>query len=287
MTTNKTAGRVSSVMQENRLFPPPAEFSKRARIGSMEDYKRLYAAALADPEAFWHERAQALPWMKPYAKVLDWQPPVAKWFVGGHTNASAACLDYQIAAGRGDKTALVWVGEPVGERKAYTYRELHAEVCRFAAGLESLGIKAGDVVSIYMPMTPELVIAMLACARIGAVHSVIFGGFSSEAIADRNHDAKAVAVITADGGWRRGAQLPLKKNVDAALASTAHPPTTVKHVIVLERTGQPVDMVPGRDVWWHDLVAGQPADKPPAAMDSEAPLFILYTSGSTGKPKGI
>jgi len=286
-TTNKTAGRVSSVMQENRLFPPPAEFSKRARIGSLEEYKRLYAAALADPEAFWHERAQALPWMQPYAKVLDWQPPVAKWFVGGHTNASAACLDHQIAAGRGDKTALVWVGEPVGERKTFTYRELHAEVCRFAAGLESLGIQPGDVVSIYMPMTPELVIAMLACARIGAVHSVIFGGFSSEAIADRNHDAKAVAVITADGGWRRGAQLPLKKNVDAALASRANGPTTVKHVIVLERTGQPVDMVPGRDVWWHDLVAGMPADKAPTPMDSEAPLFILYTSGSTGKPKGI
>jgi len=286
-TTNRAAGRVASVMHENRLFPPPAEFSKRARIGSLEEYKRLYEAALANPEAFWHERAQALPWMKPYAKVLDWQPPVAKWFVGGHTNASAACLDHQIAAGRGDKTALVWVGEPVGERRTFTYRELHAEVCRFAAGLESLGIQAGDVVSIYMPMTPELVIAMLACARIGAVHSVIFGGFSSEAIADRNHDAKAVAVITADGGWRRGAQLPLKKNVDAALASTANGPTTVKHVIVLERTGQPVDMVPGRDVWWHDLVAGKPADKPATAMDSEAPLFILYTSGSTGKPKGI
>ena len=286
-TTSKAAGRVASVMQEDRLFPPPAEFSKRARIGSLADYQRLYDAALADPEAFWHERAQALPWMKPYSKVLHWEPPVAKWFVDGHTNASAACLDHQIAAGRGDKTALVWVGEPVGERKTYTYRELHAEVCRFAAGLEKLGVKAGDVVSIYMPMTPELVIAMLACARIGAVHSVIFGGFSSEAIADRNHDAKAVAVITADGGWRRGAQLPLKKNVDAALASTANGPTTVKHVIVLKRTGQPVDMVPGRDVWWHDLVAGMPADKAPTPMDSEYPLFILDPSGSTGKPKGI
>jgi acetyl-CoA synthetase len=283
----KAAGRVASVMQEDRLFPPPAEFSKRARIGSLAEYKKLYDEAAADPEAFWHERAQALPWMKPYSKVLHWEPPHAKWFVGGHTNASAACLDHHIAAGKGDKIALVWVGEPVGERREYTYRQLHAEVCRFAAGLEKLGIKAGDVVSIYMPMTPELVIAMLACARIGAVHSVIFGGFSSEAIADRNHDAKAVAVITADGGWRRGAQLPLKKNVDAALASTANGPTTVQHVIVLKRTGQPCDMVPGRDVWWHDLVAGMPADKPPTPMDSEAPLFILYTSGSTGKPKGI
>jgi acetyl-CoA synthetase len=281
------AGKVASVMQEDRLFPPPAEFSRRSRIGSLADYKKLYDEAAADLEGFWHSRAQALPWMKPYSKVLHWEPPHAKWFVDGHTNASAACLDHHIAAGKGDKIAMVWVGEPVGERREYTYRQLHAEVCRFAAGLEKLGIKAGDVVSIYMPMTPELVIAMLACARIGAVHSVIFGGFSSEAIADRNHDAKAVAVITADGGWRRGAQLPLKKNVDAALASTANGPTTVKHVIVLKRTGQPCDMVPGRDVWWHDLVAGMPADTPPAAMDSEAPLFILYTSGSTGKPKGI
>jgi acetyl-CoA synthetase len=283
----KAAGRVASVMQEDRVFPPPAEFSKQARIGSLADYQKLYDAAAADLEGFWHSRAQALPWMKPYSKVLHWEPPVAQWFVGGHTNASAACLDQHIAAGKGSKTAMVWVGEPTGERREYTYSQLHAEVCKCAGGLEKLGVKQGDVVSIYMPMTPELVIAMLACARIGAVHSVIFGGFSSEAIADRNHDAQAVAVITADGGWRRGAQLPLKKNVDAALASPSHPPTTVKHVIVLKRTGQPCEMVPGRDVWWHDLVAGMPADKAPAAMDSEAPLFILYTSGSTGKPKGI
>ena len=280
---HKAAGRVASVMQESRVFPPSAEFSSRARIGSLEDYQRIYEEAARDPEGFWHARAQQLPWMKPYSKVLDWQPPSAKWFVGGHTNASAACLDAHVAAGRGEKTAMVWVGEPTGERRTYTYRELLAEVCRCAAGLQKLGIKAGDVVSIYMPMTPELVISMLACARIGAVHSVIFGGFSSEAIADRNEDAKAVAVITADGGWRRGAQLPLKKNVDEALKKSP----TVKHVIVLKRTGQPVEMVPGRDIWWHDLVAGMPADTPPVAMDSEAPLFILYTSGSTGKPKGI
>ena len=183
------AGKVASVMQEDRLFPPPAEFSRRARIGSLADYKKLYDEAAADLEGFWHSRAQALPWMKPYSKVLHWEPPHAKWFVDGHTNASAACLDHHIAAGKGDKIAMVWVGEPVGERREYTYRQLHAEVCRFAAGLEKLGIRAGDVVSIYMPMTPELVIAMLACARIGAVHSVIFGGFSSEAIADRNHAA--------------------------------------------------------------------------------------------------
>jgi len=281
------AGKLSSVMTEVRVFPPPAEFSQRARIGSLDDYRRIYDAAADDPDAFWHERAMALPWMKAYTQVLDWQPPEAKWFVGGQTNASAACLDAHIKAGKGDKTAIVWVGEPTGERKTYTYRELHAEVCRFAAGLKKLGVQPGQVVSIYMPMTPELVIAMLACARIGAVHSVIFGGFSSEAIADRNQDAQAVAVITADGGWRRGAQLPLKKNVDEALASKSHAPTTVKHVIVLKRTGQPVEMVPGRDVWWHDLVEGMPSDLAPTAMDSEAPLFILYTSGSTGKPKGI
>ena len=286
-TPQKAAGRVASVMQEDRVFPPPADFSRRARIGSLEDYRKLYDEAARDPSGFWRARAESLPWMKPYSQVLDWKPPVAKWFVDGRINASAACLDAHVAAGRGDKTAIVWVGEPTGERRTYTYRELHAEVCRCAAGLEKLGVKAGDVVSIYMPMTPELVIAMLACARIGAVHSVIFGGFSSEAIADRNHDAKAVAVITSDGGWRRGTQLPLKKNVDDALVSKSHPPTTVRHVIVLKRTGQPVDMVPGRDVWWHDLVAGMPADKAPAAMDSESPLFILYTSGSTGKPKGI
>ena len=281
--SEKAAGRVASVMQESRVFPPSADFSSRARIGSLEEYRRIYDEAARDPEGFWHARAQLLPWMKQYAKVLDWQPPTAKWFVDGHINASAVCLDAHVAAGRGDKTALVWVGEPTGERRTYTYRELLAEVCRCAAGLQKLGIKPGEVVSIYMPMTPELVIAMLACARVGAVHSVIFGGFSSEAIADRNEDAKAVAVITADGGWRRGTQLALKKNVDEALKKSP----TVKHVIVVKRTGQPVDMVPGRDIWWHDLVAGMPDDTPPVAMDSESPLFILYTSGSTGKPKGI
>ena len=283
MDMQRPAGTVASIMQEDRLFPPPAEFSARARIGSMEDYSRLYAEVARDPQAFWHSRAQSLPWMTPYSSVLDWKPPHAQWFVGGRTNASAACLDQHINAGRGDKTALVWVGEPTGERREYTYSQLHAEVCRCAAGLRTLGIKPGEVVSIYMPMTPELVIAMLACARIGAVHSVIFGGFSSEAIADRNADAQAVAVITADGGWRRGAQLALKKNVDVALTKSP----SVRHVVVLRRTGQAIDMVPGRDVWWHDLVAGMPTDTPAEPMDSEAPLFILYTSGSTGKPKGI
>jgi acetyl-CoA synthetase len=281
--SNAGSGHIHTVMQEERVFPPPGDFSAKARIGSLEDYQRLYDEARNDPDGFWDARARELPWSTPYTQVLDWQPPVARWFVDGKINASAACVDHQIARGHGDKPAIIWVGEPEGERKVLTYHELQQEVCRAAAGFASLGIKAGDVVSIYMPMTPELVIAMLACARIGAVHSVIFGGFSSEAIAERNNDAEAVAVITADGGWRRGSMLPLKANVDEALEKSP----SVKHVIVLKRTGQPVEMVKGRDIWWDDLVKNMPWDTPAVPMDSESPLFILYTSGSTGKPKGI
>jgi acetyl-CoA synthetase len=277
------SGHVHTVMQEDRLFPPPGDFSEKARIGSLEEYRRLCDEARNDPDGFWDARARELPWTTPYTQVLDWQPPVARWFVDGKINASAACVDHQVARGHAEKPAIIWVGEPEGERRVLTYHELQQEVCRTAAGLASLGIKAGDVVSIYMPMTPELVIAMLACARIGAVHSVIFGGFSSEAIAERNNDAQAVAVITADGGWRRGSMLPLKANVDEALAKSP----SVKHVIVLRRTGQPVEMFEGRDIWWHDLVEKMPWDTPAVPMDSESPLFILYTSGSTGKPKGI
>jgi len=280
---DKAAGRVASVMQENRLFPPPQEFSRRSRIGSMEAYQALYDEAANDPTSFWAERAQSLPWMKPYEEVLRWNSPHVEWFVGGQTNASAACVDQHVEAGLGDKTAIVWVGEPTGERRTITFRELQEEVSKAAAGLSRLGVKQGDVVSIYMPMTPELVIGMLACARIGAVHSVIFGGFSSESIADRNNDAQAVAVITADGGWRRGSALPLKANVDEAVKKSP----TVKHVVVLKRTGQEVTMVDGRDVWWHDMVNAESGDFAPVPMDSESPLFILYTSGSTGKPKGI
>ncbi|MBT7729563.1 MAG: AMP-binding protein, partial [Planctomycetaceae bacterium] len=247
---DKAAGRVASVMQENRLFPPPQEFSDRSRIGSMKAYQALYDEAANNPTSFWAERAQSLPWMKPYEEVLRWNTPHVEWFSGGQTNASAACVDQHVEAGLGDKTAIVWVGEPTGERRTITFRELQEEVSKAASGLSRLGVKQGDVVSIYMPMTPELVIAMLACARIGAVHSVIFGGFSSEAIADRNNDAQAVAVITSDGGWRRGSALPLKANVDKAVKKSP----TVKHVVVLKRTGQEVTMVNGRDVWWHDMV---------------------------------
>ena len=272
---DKAAGRVASVMQEHRSFPPSKEFSSRSRIGSMEAYQALYEQAANDPNGFWAERAQSLPWMKPYDEVLRWAAPHAEWFVGGQTNASAACVDQHVEAGFGDKTAIVWVGEPTGDRRTITFRELQKEVSKAAAGLSRLGVKQGEVVSIYMPMTPELVIAMLACARIGAVHSVIFGGFSSEAIADRNNDAQAVAVITADGGWRRGSALPLNANFDEAVKKS----TTVKHVVVLKRTGQEVTMVDGRDVWWHDMVNAESEDFAPVPMDSESPLFILYTSG--------
>ena len=275
-------GQIDTVMQEERLFPPPAEFVSRARIGSMEAYEKLWQQAHDDPEGFWGELAQELHWFKPFDKVLDWKEPFAAWFVGGQTNASYNCLDVHLSGERRTKPALIWEGEP-GDTRTLTYEELHQEVCKFANALKSLGFKQGDVASIYMPMVPELAIAMLACARIGVVHSVIFGGFSAEAIADRNQDCNAKLMITADAGWRRGSELPLKANVDEALEKSP----TVEKCIVLKRVGNDVTMKEGRDLWWHDLVAEASADCPAEPMDSEAPLFILYTSGSTGKPKGI
>jgi acetyl-CoA synthetase len=276
------AGQLDTVMQEARLFPPPLEFAARANIASMAAYEKMWRDASANIEDFWGRLAKELHWFTPFSTALEWNEPFAKWFVGGKTNASYNCLDAHLATPTRNKPALIWEGEP-GEKQTLTYQQLHREVCKFANVLKSLGLKQGDVASIYMPMTPELVIAMLACARIGVVHSVIFGGFSSEAIADRNNDAKAKIVITADGGWRRGLQLPLKANVDAALAKSP----TVKHCIVLRRLGNSIQMQPGRDHWWHDLMAAASADCPAEPLDSEAPLFILYTSGSTGKPKGI
>ena len=279
---SKATGQLDTVMQESRMFPPPADFSAQARIKSMAEYEALWKEADADIEAFWGKHAQELHWFEPYNKVLEWKEPFAQWFVGGKTNASYNCLDAHLETWRKNKAALIWEGEP-GDTRTLTYQQLHREVCKFANVLKSLGMKQGDVASIYMPMTPELVIAMLACARIGVVHSVIFGGFSSEAIADRNNDAKAKLVITADYGWRRGQELPLKKNVDQALAKSP----TVEKCVVLKRTGNPVHMEAGRDLWWHDLMAEVSADCPAVPLDSETPLFILYTSGSTGKPKGI
>jgi acetyl-CoA synthetase len=275
-------GQIDTVMQETRVFPPPKEFAARARIGSLAAYEKMWREAADDTEAFWGKLAGELHWFRPFEKVLEWNEPDAKWFVGGRTNVSYNCLDVHLDTPRKNKTALVWEGEP-GDSRRLTYAQLHGEVCRFANVLKKLGIGRGHVVSIYMPMVPELVIAMLACARLGAIHSVIFAGFSAEAIADRNNDAGAKLQLTSDFGWRRGQELPLKQNVDEALKKSP----TVKHCIVLKRTGTAVTMQPGRDHWWHDLVAQAPPDCPAEELDSETPLFILYTSGSTGKPKGI
>jgi len=276
------SGQIVNVMKEARLFPPPAEFAAKAHIGSMEQYEELWNEANNDLEGFWDRYARELHWFKPYTKVLDWKAPFAKWFVGGQTNVSYNCLDVHLTTPRRNKAALIWEGEP-GDTRVMTYQMLHTEVCKFANVLKSLGVAKGDRVAMYMPMVPELAIAMLACARIGAVHSVVFGGFSSEAIADRNNDAKTKLQITADAGWRRGKEIPLKHNVDAALEKSP----TVEKCIVLRRTGCKVDMQEGRDLWWHELMAKASPDCPAEPVDSEAPLFILYTSGSTGKPKGV
>ncbi len=277
------AGQIDSIMQEDRLFTPSEEFAAAAHIGSMEQYQSLWNEAAGDSEAFWDKLAkEELHWFEPYEKVLEWEPPYAKWFVGGKTNVSYNCLDVHLDSWRKNKAAIVWEGEP-GDTVTLTYAELHREVCKFSNVLKSLGIRQGDVVSIYMPMTPELAIAMLACARVGAIHSVIFGGFSAEAIAERNNDAQAKLQITADAGWRRGKQLPLKETVDEALKKAP----TVEKCVVLRRTGADVEMLKGRDFWWDELMDEASADCPALPVDSENPLFILYTSGSTGKPKGI
>jgi acetyl-CoA synthetase len=287
MSESSSSG-IESSQQENRLFPPPPAFSAKAHIKSRAEYDRMYRESIDNPETFWGEIAGQLHWFKKWDKVLEWNAPNAKWFVGGKTNLSYNCLDRQIEAGRGDKTAIIWEGEPASagggpEVRKITYRELRDQVCRFANGLKKLGVKRGDRITIYMPMVPEAAVAMLACARLGAAHSVIFGGFSSQAIADRVEDAKSNLIITADGGFRRGTVVPLKNNVDEALKKTS----LVKNVIVLKRSGNQVGWTEGRDIWWGDLVKDQSADCPAEQMDSEDLLYVLYTSGSTGKPKGI
>jgi acetyl-CoA synthetase len=272
---------ITSVLKETRLFPPPAEFAAHAHVDAAER-ARLAAWAEADPDAFWAEQAKSLHWFEPWTQVLDWtNAPHARWFVGGRLNASDNCIDRHLAA-RGNKAAIIFEGEP-GDSRTLTYRQLHREVCQFANALKTLGVGPGDRVTIYMPMIPEAAIAMLACARIGATHSVVFGGFSADAVADRNNDARSKLVITADGGWRRGKVVPLKANVDAALEKSP----TVETCVVFNRCDTAVEMKPGRDVWWHDLTAAASADCPAEPLDSEHPLFILYTSGSTGKPKGV
>ena len=281
--TDTAAGQVDHVLDETRLFPPPAEFTEKALIKTQEQYEQLYAAARDDRDGFWKQQAlDHLHWFEPFNEVCRWDAPHAEWFVGGKTNASYNCLDRNIDNGLGDKPAIIWEGEP-GDTRTLTFNELRTEVSKCAAALKELGIGVGDVVSIYMPMTPELAIAMLACARIGAVHSVIFAGFSAESIADRNIDANAKMVITSDGLYRRGKVLPLKKTVDEALEKSP----SVEKCLVLNRVGNEVSMKDGRDVWWHDVVDKQSGDLPAEPLDSETTLFILYTSGSTGKPKGI
>ncbi|MDX2245062.1 MAG: acetate--CoA ligase, partial [Leptolyngbyaceae cyanobacterium bins.302] len=276
---------IESILHEDRLFHPPAEFSQHAKIKSLAEYQQLYDKAKADPQAFWAELAATeLHWLQTWDTVLDWQPPFVKWFVNGKINISYNCLDRHLTTWRRNKAALIWEGEP-GDCRTLTYAQLHREVCQFANVLKQLGVQKGDRVGIYMPMIPEAAIAMLACARIGAPHSVVFGGFSAEALRDRLVDAEAKLVITADGGWRKDAIVPLKDQVDKALANTAAP--SVKNVLVVKRTAQAVHMEPGRDHWWHDLQQGASADCPAEPMDSEDMLFILYTSGSTGKPKGV
>ncbi len=280
--TSPSASHITSVLKENRTFPPPPDFAARAHIKSTADYEALWQRAHDDPDGFWAAQAERLHWFRRWDRVLEWNEPHAKWFVGGQLNVSYNCLDRHLAGPRRTKTAILWEGEP-GDTRKLTYEELHREVCKFANVLKAQGLKAGDRVTIYMPMVPELPIAMLACARIGVTHSVIFGGFSADAVADRNSDAQARMVITADGGWRRGKLVPLKENVDAALARSP----TVEKCIVLNRCDQKVNMQAGRDLWWHDLMAGASADCEAVPLDSEHPLYILYTSGSTGKPKGI
>ncbi|HEY8515052.1 MAG TPA: acetate--CoA ligase [Candidatus Binatia bacterium] len=274
---------IESVLKEDRKFPPPEAFAREAHVKSFADYEKMYAAAEKDPEGFWAGIASSqLDWFEPWTKVLDWQPPFAKWFVGAKINATYNCLDRHLGTWRRNKAALIWEGEP-GDSRTLTYQQLHHEVCQAANVLKALGVKAGDRVGLYMPLIPELAIAMLACARIGATHSIVFGGFSAEAVRDRMNDAQAKVVITADGGWRRGSIVPLKANVDAALTGCP----SVETVLVVRRTGENVPMAPGRDRWWHEEMARASAKCEPEPLDSEQPLFILYTSGTTGKPKGV
>ena len=278
------SNNIQSTLVENRVFKPAKEFSKKARISSMAQYQKMWKESIDQPEKFFAREAAELSWQKKWTKVLQWKCPDAKWFVGGKLNVAENCLDRHLGTARANKAAIIWQGEPTGEKRTLTYAQLHREVCLFANVLKRNGAKKGTRVIIYMPMVPEAAIAMLACARIGAMHSVVFGGFSAESIKDRVLDSGATIIVTSDGGYRRGAVVPLKKNVDDALKGNDTP---IKKVVVFRRTGQDVHIEEGRDVWWHREMEYVNADCPAAQLDSETPLFILYTSGSTGKPKGI
>jgi acetyl-CoA synthetase len=273
---------IESVSQEQRVFSPPEAFAGAARVPSYDAYLQMYKRSIDDPEGFFRDQAKELRWTKEPTQILEWNPPFAKWFADGTLNLADNCLDRQVSSTRADKTAIIWEGEP-GEVRKFTYRELLTEVSKFANVLESLGIQKGDRVGIYMGMVPEAAIAMLACARIGAVHSVVFGGFAAEAVRDRMNDAQAKAVITQDGAWRRGAVVPLKPQVDKAVDQCP----TVEHVIVYERTKNDVEWKAGRDHKWSELMAKASAKHVAPALPAEHPLFILYTSGTTGKPKGV
>jgi acetyl-CoA synthetase len=280
MTEQTTS--IDSILQEQRKFEPAPNFCEKAHVQSLEQYERLYRESIEEPEQFWGRVAGELHWFRKWDRVLEWDAPWAKWFVGGELNLSYNCLDRHVQTWRKNKAALVWEGEP-GEVRTLTYQQLHLEVQKFSNVLKSLGIKKGDRVAIYMGMTPELAIAMLACARIGAPHSVVFGGFSANALVDRIHDSQAVAVITQDGSFRRGGEVKLFPAVEEALQSCP----SVKHVVVYKRTGTAINMKSGRDHWWHELMAKASDDCPAEPLDAEHPLFILYTSGTTGKPKGV
>ena len=269
---------IEVLLDEQRVYPPPEDFRNQAWVRD----ESIYREAEADPEAFWAAQAERLDWTRRWDQVLDWKPPFARWFVGGKLNASVNCLDRHLASGRGDRPAILWEGEP-GDRKTLTYADLHREVCRFTNVLRGLGVQKGDRVAIYLPMIPELPVAMLACARIGAPHSVVFAGFSAQSLRDRINDAEAKVLITADGGYRRGGIVPLKDIADEALEDTP----SITGVVMVRRTGQQVGMRAGRDHDWADLVEGVPDTAEPEEMDAEDILYILYTSGTTGKPKGI
>jgi len=273
---------IQSVLQESRTFAPPESFRARAHLKDLAEFQAMYRRSLEDPEGFWGEAARMLHWFEPWRKVLEWNEPHAQWFVGGKTNLAYNCLDLQIERGHANKVAFFWEGEP-GDKRAITYGQLLEEVSRFANVLRSKGVGLGDRVAIYMPMVPEAIVAMLACARIGATHSVVFGGFSSSALADRINDAKAEVVVTADGAFRRGQVLPLKPAVDEALTHTP----SVRKVIVVRRAENPISMEPGRDEWYHDVMREASDECPAVPVDAEHPAYILYTSGSTGRPKGV
>ncbi|MBW2146839.1 MAG: acetate--CoA ligase [Deltaproteobacteria bacterium] len=281
-----TETKISSLMVEGRTFDPPQWFRERAYINSMEQYRAMHKRSIEEPEKFWAEMAEDLHWFKKWDKVLeyDFKDTISiKWFQGGRFNTAYNCLDRHLETWRKNKAAIIWEGERAEESRTFTYQQLHHEVCKFANVLKKHGVKKGDRISIYLPMIPELTIAMLACARIGAIHSIVFGGFSADSLRDRIQDSQCRLLITSDGGFRSGRTIPLKTTADQALSESP----SVEKVIVVRRTGIDVPMQDGRDVWWHGEMADSPADCPAEEMDAEDPLFILYTSGSTGKPKGV